>query len=571
MNFNFNNETYNIKTWNGERLGKFVALDTETEVRPFHMVPDIVTLQAYAGGTDVYYVPVEKIRHFLNAHYDSILILHNAPFDMDVLSKKMESSHLIYDLYDRCRVRDTSVLYRLIHLGIVGFVPFKYNLQLLADKYLGVKIEKDERRENFAQFLGKSINEIPGEYLEYGAIDVIVTYQVYFILMGLLTQHDTHGTLLRHDIQVKGDLALNHIHKNGIGFNLSERDTWLTAQDAEMERYKNVLASWGWVRGVKGVKERYERIIEYLGIALPRTADGSVSSKEEDLEPYKGNPFIDAYLGYQKLEKATSFVRNITSGVVNPRYNLMVNTGRTSCSKPNFQQLPRLGGVREMFVPTSKDNTFIITDYSAIELATLAQVMYKRYGESVMRDRINDGEDLHKFYASVMHECDTKDVTKQWRQEAKAANFGFSGGLGVATFVQFSSGYGLSLTEEQARDMKEAWHHAFPETRDYLSGEQGFVYTLTGRKRGNTTFCAEKNTPFQGLAADGAKLALYELDKAGFRIAGFVHDEIICEVPRDQAETLLKKQEELMIKGMKQVVPDVKIGVESMISEHYTK
>ena len=101
-----------------------------------------------------------------------------------------------------------------------------------------------------------------------------------------------------------------------------------------------------------------------------------------------------------------------------------------------------------------------------------------------------------------------------------------------------------------------------------------FVYTLTGRRRGNTTFCAEKNTPFQGLAADGAKLALYNMDKHGFKIVGFVHDEIISEIPntnKEQVSELLRLQESIMVSSMQQVVPDVKISVESQISECYTK
>lgn len=40
--------------------------------------------------------------------------------------------------------------------------------------------------------------------------------------------------------------------------------------------------------------------------------------------------------------------------------------------------------------------------------------------------------------------------------------------------------------------------------------------TLTGRVRGCTTFTKARNTPFSGLAADGAKLALWNLTHAGF-------------------------------------------------------
>ena len=119
--------------------------------------------------------------------------------------------------------------------------------------------------------------------------------------------------------------------------------------------------------------------------------------------------------------------------------------------------------------------------------------------------------------------------------------------------------------------MKSAWFDAFPEMKQYLQGELGYVWTRSGRLRANTTFCAEKNTPFQGMAADGAKLALWNLTKAGFKVVGFVHDEIICEVPINEVEFKKKQMEKIMVDSMQNIVPDVKIGVESTISERYCK
>jgi len=570
----FDNQEYTIKIWNESdgKLGRFVAVDTETTVVPFTLTPELVTFQAYSGGSDVYYVEKADVKSFLTVHRDSFIIGQNFPFDSDVLSKFLEGSEIMYGFYDNNRIRDVGVLHRLYHLADKGFVPFKRNLQLLSKTYLGVDIVKDETRENFGQFLGSKISEIPSNYLEYGAIDVIVTYKVYFALVSLIRPHDKMNTLLSQDIQVKGDLALNHIYKNGIGFDLTQRDGWIIGINKEMDKHADILASWGWVRGRKGIKDVYAAIIDKLELTgvLPITESGDVSSKADDLKPFRKHAFIDSFLEYQSLEKATSFVKGLTQDRVHPRYNLLVNTGRTSCSKPNFQQLPKFGGIREMFIP-QKGNVFLDVDYSAIELATLAQVCYDTYGYSVMRDRINDGEDLHRYYASIMHGCEAKDVTKQQRQEAKAASFGYPGGLGIDTFIEFSRGYGLDLTREQAQEMKDVWFEAFPEMRDYMQHERGEVFTLTGRKRGNTTFCAEKNTPFQGLASDGFKLALYELDKKGFTIVGQIHDQILVEVGEDVAKEKLVEMEAIMISAMSSVATDVKIGVEGQILERFTK
>ena len=57
----------------------------------------------------------------------------------------------------------------------------------------------------------------------------------------------------------------------------------------------------------------------------------------------------------------------------------------------------------------------------------------------------------------------------------------------------------------------------------------------------------------------------------GFKVVGFVHDEIITEVGKKNAKDLIFLQEKIMIDSMKVVVPEVTVGVESTISERYCK
>jgi hypothetical protein len=101
---------------------------------------------------------------------------------------------------------------------------------------------------------------------------------------------------------------------------------------------------------------------------------------------------------------------------------------------------------------------------------------------------------------------------------------------------------------------------------------RGPCFTLTGRLRANATYAARHNTIFQGLAADGAKLALWLLWRAGYRIVNFIHDEVLIEVP---AESDLKEHAErvrhLMIEGMRAVVPDVSVNVEYAACERWYK
>src|SRR5262249_51878854 len=72
---------------------------------------------------------------------------------------------------------------------------------------------------------------------------------------------------------------------------------------------------------------------------------------------------------------------------------------------------------------------------------------------------------------------------------------------------------------------------------------------LPGRIRGRVRYSQARNTPFQGLAADGAALALFELVQEGFRVVGFVHDEILVELPDEGgyvSEAVVRRVEEVM-------------------------
>tara|TARA_R100001480_G_scaffold35402_1_gene47540 strand:+ start:1291 stop:2991 length:1701 start_codon:yes stop_codon:yes gene_type:complete len=557
-----------INVWNGEKLGYYIAIDTETEYIKNVEIPEIITCQVYSGK-HAYYVPIDRIKEFIDLHDKSIFVFANAPFDLDVLNKCSNWDY--FPKVDEGGVFDIQIMYRLHKLATTGVIPFKYNLNLLSKEFLHLELDKNEDiRCNFAQFKNKPIAHIPNDFLEYGAMDVVATYDIFNILLGEIKEKFPSSNVLGHMYQIKGSIALHHIRRNGIGFNLEKAKEFLDTVQSEMKDLSEILATYGWVRGEKGGKKRFNRIIDRAGIELPKTESGDYSSKEKDLIKYRDHYFIFSYLRYITLEKRTTFIRNITTSRVHPRYNLLMNTGRTSCSSPNFQQLPREGSIRSMFC-AEDGKTFLITDYSAIELGTLAQVLYSRYGANEMQKRINAGEDLHKYYASVLYNIPVEEVTKGQRQSAKAANFGFPGGLGIHTFIEFAEGYGLKLTEDVAQNMKNQWFNAFPVMRKYLQGEEGFVETLTKRMRANTTYCQEKNTPFQGLAADGAKIALYDLIKVGYKVVGFVHDEIITEVDETKAEELLDLQEHIMVASMKSVVPDVDVAVESTVSKEYCK
>jgi DNA polymerase I-like protein with 3'-5' exonuclease and polymerase domains len=98
------------------------------------------------------------------------------------------------------------------------------------------------------------------------------------------------------------------------------------------------------------------------------------------------------------------------------------------------------------------------------------------------------------------------------------------------------------------------------------------MITLTGRLRANATFCASRNTVFQGVAADGAILGLWLVWRASHKLVSFVHDQIVVESPADDnVPAYAQEIESLMRQGMLMVVPGMNVKVETVITQSLNK
>jgi len=99
-----------------------------------------------------------------------------------------------------------------------------------------------------------------------------------------------------------------------------------------------------------------------------------------------------------------------------------------------------------------------------------------------------------------------------------------------------------------------------------------YCVTSTGRIRQTNNYNALHNTLFQGLAADGAKLAMYNLFRSGYRMVNFIHDEVLVEVPatanlNSVCDDIQNDWEE----GMEQVIKDVTVSSEYTVSDVWSK
>jgi DNA polymerase I-like protein with 3'-5' exonuclease and polymerase domains len=98
------------------------------------------------------------------------------------------------------------------------------------------------------------------------------------------------------------------------------------------------------------------------------------------------------------------------------------------------------------------------------------------------------------------------------------------------------------------------------------------VFTVTGRLRANATFCSARNCVFQGAAADGAVYGLWLVWRAGHKLVSFIHDQVVVEAPAD--DRVAQRADEiagLMCRGMCQVVPGMRVKVETVFTRSLNK
>ena len=671
------NKTIRTSVWNEDMglIGDTFAYDTETTLIENYNVPHFVIGTAFNGKAG-YFLTNYNLKRFWELHKDCTVYFHSAPFDIAVTTK---ACGFDFDLM-LINIRDIAILYQLVVLAKEGIIPNKYSLDFLVKQYLDIEIPKDvvdeesnKIRESFGHFYnvnGIDYKSIPHDYLVYAMVDAVVTYELGLVISDerekVEKKHDCEDYFLTHEIQLKGDIALKEISRLGLNVDPVIIKKVGHKYKKRIEELKATLEEYGFWGG-KGSNTRYEQIISKIeneyNITIPFTpGEKTKTHKAEHLEIYRDIPFINCYLEYKGLDKIyTMYIEKVDNKTkVNPSFLVLKKTGRTSCRAPNLQNIPREGNIRDFFIPT-KGYYFLAVDYSGLELCTLAQVCYIKYGESRMRELINNGVDLHYWFASKILNKPVEKITKAERQRAKAVNFGFPGGLGVDKFIDYAQkDFGVEFTVDEAKDLRKLWGNSFPETKKFLFKDniqaildyydlssynaetskieiaapfvfyriaggndattKGRVFleeeiewafnilenyefhnkkefvndiktrkgskelqqaivpledviTLTGRIRANATYTAARNTQFQGLASDGAKLALYRLIRHKYRVVNFIHDEVIIELPIEGCDYNMEAQKisQIMIEEMQEVVPDVKIKVEYALMDRWYK
>ena len=307
----------------------------------------------------------------------------------------------------------------------------------------------------------------------------------------------------------------------------------------------------------------------------------SYSTGAETLEELgrRGYPIAQHLLRYRELSKLKSTYVDALPAIVGPdgrvhtRFNQAVAaTGRLSSTNPNLQNIPvrtELGQrIRRAFIAPPGE-VLLVADYSQIELRILAHIA----DEKALIDAFAAGEDIHRATAAIVLGVAPELVTSEQRRAAKTINFGILYGMSA-----FGLSQELQISTKEADKFISAYLGQYPGVKRYMeetlesAEKEGKVETLYGRvrwlpdirsKNWNLRENARRmaiNARIQGTAADILKLAMIAVDRRlrdeqpGAHLLLTVHDELVLEVPEEQAEAVAG-----IVKAEMEGVADLKV------------
>jgi hypothetical protein len=505
--------------------GDGIAFDTETALIEGVAVPELALASASSGGEHCLIQP-DRVGQFILAHRDRRFVFQNVAFDFWVIVKHLEERgetealRCWWATADEGRMHDAMILDMLLRLARHDAYPRPRDLAVLGQEYAGLEISKeDPYRLRYGEIVGKDWSAVEPGFFEYAVKDPVVTWHVYESLRekaiasargaGITPATMAKYGVLSETIQVKGAIALAQVSRNGMHLDLTRSAAvhrgYRAALAEVVDRMRGLSECVGLFKTKKSTGEPVltanqtpslsQKVLRQVltGIAsavaqesgqsmvVPTTPKGAVSVSTKDWADFSPlHPFVRDWTEMAETAKLCQFFAGLRQPVVHPRYGILVRSGRSCASGPNVQQVPRKGGLREVFIP-SPGRLLLTADYSFIELRTLAAVCEDRYGRSTLADVIRKGVDPHCYTAALLLGMDLKDFMaleqadpkryKRLRQNAKALNFGIPGGLGPASLVQYAkASYGVEMTLEEERDFRgRLINEVYPELGRYLS------------------------------------------------------------------------------------------------------
>ncbi|WP_035850654.1 DNA polymerase [Kitasatospora azatica] len=289
---------------------------------------------------------------------------------------------------------------------------------------------------------------------------------------------------------------------------------------------------------------------QVTGTELPRTAKGQPQATAETLaqlakELEAGTAAITeegaAMLAARRAMAATTNIRtNLRSFLaaadaqsrVHPQVKtLRARTGRMSITGPALQTLKKHDSRLRHCFRAEVGHVLVGCDFAAVEVRVAAALSR----DATLMRVIASGVDIHDATAELMY---GPGFTKEQRTVGKRATFGTIYGGGAKALAE-QTGVPIAV----ARQVIQRWQRTYPEVIRFgkAIAEAPVVVTGSGRRipPDPQRPYANSNYAIQSTARDLLVAAVHELATAHGLAANlwlFVHDEVIVQVPEQDAE-----------------------------------
>ena len=578
-------------------LGPCFAADTETAMAPkaFEGRDCVRLFQAYSDSHSFWF----DLKTFTDRQWDELkfwlempeleIIFQNAAFDIRVLQG--------CGINLRGTVQDTMILSWLLNNGQPNV---SNSLKEIARRELGVVMDKTAQKSNWMEV------ELTPDLISYGMLDAQFTYEAFHKLHAKVLDQ---GLGIAYEVEMKALLPTIQMESTGLhmdrkdmdeqvadlietrdsslGSFIEELDTELQSSGAEpLPRLDD--GSFNLNKTTKGSIRLGTKV--YAGFnpgssvqllkyfkaidVTPTDPAGKPSVDKKYLASFAHIPVVAQYLSWKRADKHLQMCKTLIDaqqedGRIYARFNQTGTfTGRYSSSSPNLQNLPR-GAMRYCFA-VPEDRALVDLDYGGMELRALCSPRIA--DEPGMREAFNNGQDVHRYTASLMFGVEEDKITDEERRQAKAVNFGAAYGSGPGGLVNYFQSIGQTISLEEGKAFLDAWLKAYPNIAKWhdhcrelvKSGEP--VRMVDGRRRWlvgdalkHTTMA---NNIVQGSCAAAMKLALYAIYErlpkidSSARLVGVIHDEVLIECDPDSASSVLEMAEQSMVEAGKEIFGD---------------
>lgn len=554
-------EALSLKRWLGERRETPLGVDTESEgLDPFRHDLRLVQVGDMRQGWALPWPLWGGLAQEVLSTYEGEFVAHNASFDSRMLLKRGNIAvpwHRLHDTMTLATLDDPTRLR--------GLKPLS---SMLIDKNAtsGERALSEGMRNN-----GWGWDTVPYDfpaYWAYGALDPVLTCHLFNHLFPRVNGDcpevyslERGVTRVCSNMMLKGiRVDRQYIQDNIVRLKDVSRQSreWLDS----VHGIKNPLSS----RQISAALEKcgYE-VTETTRTGLPKTDKETLTSIRDGQAVPEAAATVARYiLGVRHIDKVIgSYLENFlitadSNDVIHCSIMpLAARTGRMAIRDPALQTLHRDDKVvRGCFIPR-EGHVFISCDADQIEMRMAAHFsndegLIKAFHEADQPDGLD-------FFSSVASQLFHEEIRKgdNRRTLTKNCSYGYLYGAGLEKMA-ITAG----VPVEQMQPIREAFLTRFPglavlskrtesEARSALAKTgHAYIRTPIGRRLpvDQEKLYSGLNYSIQGHAAEIFKKGIIDLDAAGFgdNLLLPVHDEVVLEVPAEDAEDAIRLIEQTL-------------------------